>query len=140
MKVKAAILGLGLLAAASSAAAQDWAPGDHARGHGRWRPREARPDFAAPAMLAFGGGQPPGWRGGAEQDEARRAVREGRQISLGQALDAIRRRTPGRQLDAGMQPGPAGRMVYRVRWAAADGRRIDYLVDAQTGQIIGEDR
>jgi hypothetical protein len=138
MTFKAAILGLAVLAAAGSAAAQDWGPGDRGRGHGRWRAREAAE--ASPLALALGAGQPPGWRGGAEQDEARRAVREGRQISLGQALDAIRRRTPGRQLDAGMQPGPGGRMVYRVRWAAADGRRIDYLVDAQTGQIIGEDR
>jgi hypothetical protein len=128
------------LAAASSATAQDWSPGE--RGHGRWRGREAARDFpgAVALGLGVGVGQPPGWRGGAEQDEARRAVREGRQISLGQALDAIRRRTPGRQLDAGMEAGPAGRPVYRVRWAAADGRRIDYLVDAQSGQIIGEGR
>ena len=138
MKFRAAILGLSLLTAATGAAAQDWSPAEHARPPGRWRAREPAPH--AYLWLGMASGQPPGWRGGAEQDEARRAVREGRQISLGQALDAIRRRTPGRQLDAGMEPGPGGRMVYRVRWAAADGRRIDYLVDAQTGQIIGEGR
>ena len=37
----------------------------------------------------------------------------------------------GRVLDAGLE----GRN-YRVRWAAADGRRIDFIVDAETGQII----
>ena len=38
---------------------------------------------------------------------------------------------PGRVLDAGLE----GRN-YRVRWATADGRRIDFIVDAETGQII----
>jgi uncharacterized membrane protein YkoI len=40
-------------------------------------------------------------------------------------LETLRRRTPGRQLDAGLEVRE-GRTVYRVRWAAADGRRIDY--------------
>jgi uncharacterized membrane protein YkoI len=26
--------------------------------------------------------------------------------------------------------------VYRVRWATTDGRRIDYIVDAQTGVVL----
>jgi uncharacterized membrane protein YkoI len=34
-------------------------------------------------------------------------------------------------LDAGLE-GPN----YRVRWATADGRRIDFIVDARTGQIL----
>lgn len=165
MKFTAGIVGLSLLATAGTAGAQDgfagqrdrWherrhvsvgapqAPGgqgwtSEARVRGPWRARALGPDQLLPAALGLSAGPPPPWHGGDEQEEARRAVREGRQISLGQALDAIRRHTPGRQLDAGMQPGPGGRMVYKVRWATADGRRIDYLVDAQTGQIIGEDR
>jgi hypothetical protein len=80
---------------------------------------------------AFGGGD---WRN--EQNEVRQAVREGRHIPLGRAIDAVRQRSPGRELDAGLETGPGGRTVYRVRWAASDGRRIDYLVDAATGAII----
>ncbi len=75
------------------------------------------------------------WR--AQQNEVRQAVREGRHIPLGQAIAAVRRRTPGRELDAGLEPGPGGRSVYRLRWAAANGRRIDYLIDAATGAVIG---
>jgi uncharacterized membrane protein YkoI len=74
-----------------------------------------------------------GWRD--QQNEARDAVRRGRHVSLGQVLQTLRRRTPGRQLDAGLEQR-GGRTVYRVRWAADDGRRIDYLVDAETGAIV----
>ncbi len=81
---------------------------------------------------AFGGGD-----GGAEQDEVRRAVREGRNIPLGQAIEAVRRRAPGRELDAGLEAGPNGRPVYRLRWAGQDGRRQDYIVDAGTGAVLG---
>ena len=73
-----------------------------------------------------------------QQDEAREAVRRGRQVPLGRVLEMLRRRTPGRHLDVG-QEQQGDRVVYRVRWAAADGRRIDYIVDAQTGAIIRAD-
>ena len=77
-----------------------------------------------------------GW--GQQQGEARRGVAQGGMLSLRQVIPNIRRAMPGRMLDAGLEPGPDGRAVYRVRWAAAGGRRIDYIVDAQTGAIIGQ--
>jgi uncharacterized membrane protein YkoI len=73
-----------------------------------------------------------------QQDRARRGVQEGRLAPLSQILSEIRRRTPGRQLDAGLE-SDRGRPVYRVRWAATDGRRIDYIVDAESGQILWAD-
>ena len=72
-------------------------------------------------------------------DEARRGVREGRLAPLGRVIDQIRRRSPGRQLDAGLETDLEGRRVYRVRWAGADGRRSDYIVDAETGRVLGID-
>lgn len=77
-----------------------------------------------------------GWR--EQQDEARRGVQQGN-VPLAQVIETIRRATPGRQLDAGLEAGFDGRPVYRVRWAAMDGRRIDYLVDARTGAILRAD-
>jgi hypothetical protein len=79
-----------------------------------------------------------GWR--QQQDEARQGVRQGRYVPLSRVLPELRRRSPGRQLDAGLEQGWDGRPVYRVRWGAANGRRIDYIIDAQTGQVIGVDR
>jgi len=74
------------------------------------------------------------WR--PQQDEARRGVRQGRMMPLESVAPRLNRRAPGRLLDAGIENrGP--RTVYRVRWQAADGRRIDYLVDAATGAVIG---
>jgi len=75
-----------------------------------------------------------GW--GPQQDEARDRVRSGEFRPLGSVLAGIRQRQPGRQLDAGIEEGPGGRPVYRVRWAADNGRRIDYIIDARTGAVI----
>ena len=77
-----------------------------------------------------------GWR--QQQDEARDAVRRGRHVPLGRVLEQLRRRAPGKQLDVGIEQRE-GRSVYRVRWAAADGRRIDYIVDAETGAVLRAD-
>jgi uncharacterized membrane protein YkoI len=74
-----------------------------------------------------------GWR--EQQEEARRGVQQGN-LPLSQITAVVARRTPGMLLDAGLEAGPGGRPVYRVRWATTDGRRIDYLVDARTGAII----
>ncbi|HEY7899646.1 MAG TPA: PepSY domain-containing protein, partial [Caulobacteraceae bacterium] len=73
------------------------------------------------------------WR---DQEEfVRRGVREGQLAPLGQVIGAIRQLNPGRQLDAGLEyMGP--RLVYRVRWMTANGRRVDYFVDAASGAII----
>lgn len=69
-------------------------------------------------------------------DDARDGVKGGRLVPLESVIRNIARTTPGRLLDAGLEGG-GDRPVYRVRWQAADGRRIDFIVDARTGQIIG---
>ncbi|WP_269713888.1 PepSY domain-containing protein [Caulobacter sp. NIBR2454] len=69
------------------------------------------------------------WR--PRQDEARSGAREGRLVPLERVIQNIARRVPGRPLDAGLEG-----QYYRVRWAAADGRRIDFIVDATSGQIV----
>ena len=64
---------------------------------------------------------------------------QGRVIPLSGVVGQFKRRFPtGRLLDAEMGELD-GRPVYHVHWATGEGRRIDYLVDARTGQVIGED-
>jgi hypothetical protein len=75
------------------------------------------------------------WR--LQQEEARSGVRHGQFAPLGRVIDGIQRRSPGRQLDAGIEYD-GGRAIYRVRWITNHGRRIDFLVDAATGAILGE--
>ena len=98
------------------------------------------PAAAFPGMFPVQFGSPnslgAGWR--QQQDEAREAVRRGRHVPLGRVLEQLRRRTPGRQLDVGLEQR-GDRAVYRVRWAAADGRRIDYIVDAESGAVLRAD-
>ena len=95
------------------------------------------------ASLVLIAGPPPtggslGENWGPQQDQVRGLVRSGRAIPLSQATTAVARRIPGRLLDAGLEAGENGREVYRIRWAAADGRRLDLIVDAATGAILHE--
>jgi uncharacterized membrane protein YkoI len=69
------------------------------------------------------------------QDEAYDARREGRIVPLEQVIGQIRARVGGRLLDADLQDR-GGRPIYIVRWSSGDGRRIDFVVDAQTGAIL----
>ena len=73
------------------------------------------------------------WR--LQQDEVRQAVRRRQLMPLARVIAQIGARTPGRELDTGLE-NQAGRPVYRVRWITRDGRRIDYLIDAATGAIL----
>ena len=75
-----------------------------------------------------------GWR--PREEDAREGVRGGRLVPLEAVIRNIARSTPGQLLDAGLE-NRGGRPIYRVRWQTNDGRRIDYIVDAQSGQIIG---
>jgi hypothetical protein len=111
-------------------------------------PPQGQPYRGAPQAQPFRGppsGPPPGWEGDSlgagwspQQDEVRQGVRQRRFVPLGQAIQSIRRRGPGRELDAGLEQFD-GRPAYRVRWAAPDGRRIDYMVDAESGAILNAD-
>ena len=47
----------------------------------------------------------------------------------------INRQYPGHRLAAKLDQQD-GRTVYRISWSADPGRRIDFVVDAQTGAIL----
>jgi len=76
---------------------------------------------------------------GEQQREAREGRMQGRFVPLAQVLSDLGRRFPGRQLDAGLEQRGAGQTVYRVRWFGQDGRRIDIIVDARTGAVLGQE-
>jgi hypothetical protein len=73
------------------------------------------------------------WR--LQQDEVRQGVRRGRIIPLSQVIEQLNARSPGRQLDAGLEY-QGEKPIYRVRWMTRNGRRVDYLIDATTGAIL----
>jgi hypothetical protein len=93
------------------------------------------PPFVAPPRARAPNSLGADWR--LQQEEARSGVRQGQFAPLGRVIAEIGRRAPGRQLDAGIEYD-GGRAVYRVRWITLRGRRMDFLVDAASGAIIGE--
>lgn len=90
---------------------------------------------AAPAVAAqdarspFGGGR-------GEQDQARDGVRSGRQAPLSRVLQMIGARYPGRHLNTSMGDA-GGRPAYYVQWQMENGRVVVFVVEAESGQIIG---
>jgi hypothetical protein len=97
-------------------------------------PRGAKPAVApAPQQPPRPNSLGADWR--LQQDEARQGVRAHQLMPLARVIQQVRARTPGRQLDTGLEY-QGERPIYRVRWMTKDGRRIDYLVDATTGAIL----
>jgi uncharacterized membrane protein YkoI len=71
------------------------------------------------------------------QERARDAVRAGRQIPLSRVIGMIAQRTPGRQLNT-TQGDAGGRPAYFVQWQLPDGRVVIFVVDAESGAILGK--
>lgn len=86
----------------------------------------AAQDYGRPALGA----------GTGEQDQAREAVRTGRQAPLSRVLQMIGQRTPGRHLNT-TQGEAGGRTAYFIQWQMPDGRVTVFIVDAVSGQMIG---
>jgi uncharacterized membrane protein YkoI len=54
-------------------------------------------------------------------------------LSPSQVWSIIQRMTPGRQLNTSLVEG---RGIYMVRWQTDDGRRIDYVIDGNSGAVL----
>ena len=59
-----------------------------------------------------------------------------RQVPLAQVLAMLGSRYPGRALDT-RQGDAGGRRAYFVQWQLENGRVVVFVVDAETGQILG---
>jgi uncharacterized membrane protein YkoI len=79
---------------------------------------------AAPAVA--GQDQPRGGEAGAV-----------RQVPLSRVLGMLAQRHPGKQLNTTMGDA-GGRPAYLVQWQLANGRIVVFVVDAETGQELGQ--
>jgi len=69
--------------------------------------------------------------------EARNARRQGDVVPALRVISEVRRRYPGADvLDAELEGGNAPRYVIKI--LTRDGRRVDVVADARTGQILFE--
>lgn len=69
-------------------------------------------------------------------DDARDAVRGGRQRPLGELLPRVRAQVPGDLVTVVRLEDRGERMVYVLRWKTDDGRLLDLEVDAATGAVL----
>lgn len=74
--------------------------------------------------------------GRGDQDQARDGVRSGRQVPLSRVLDMLRSRFPGRHLNTSLGDA-GGRPAYYVQWQMENGRVVVFVVDAESGQVVG---
>jgi uncharacterized membrane protein YkoI len=91
---------------------------------------------AGPVAASAQEGRPVLGAGRGDQDQARHGVNSGRQVPLSRVLDMLRSRYPGRHLNTSMGE-QGGRAAYLVQWQMADGRVVVFVVDAESGQVIG---
>lgn len=61
-------------------------------------------------------------------------------VSLREVVATLAKRAPGRLLEAHFEPGASGSEILRVRWLAATGRRIDFLIEPTTGAVLDQIR
>lgn len=92
---------------------------------------------AAPAASLAQDARPSLGAGRDDQDQAREAVRSGRQIPLARVVQTIKARTPGRLLNA-TTGDQGGRPAYFVQWQQTNGRVVVFIVDAETGAVLGQ--
>ncbi|HEV2531076.1 hypothetical protein [Phenylobacterium sp.] len=93
---------------------------------------------AAPASaFAAQDGRPSLGAGRGDQDEARAAVRAGRQIPLSRVIPMIAARNKGAYLNT-TTGDQGGRPVYLVQWRLPDGRVVVFIVDAESGAMLGQ--
>ena len=88
------------------------------------------------AAAAQDSGRPVYGAGRGDQDAARDRVKAGLQAPLSRVLAAIGSRTPGRYLNT-TQGEAGGRPALFVQWQLPDGHVVIFVVDAESGQIIG---
>lgn len=97
--------------------------------------------FAVLAVSAGTAEARPAWRNSqmGESFDANRPgeiVRERQRLPLREVVRSIKSRQGGQFIDAEIVSGPRGGEAYVIKWVTDDGRRIDYLVDAETGSIL----
>ncbi len=90
----------------------------------------------APVVAEAQGSRAMFFAGRGDQDQARDGVRSGRQAPLSRVLEMLRSRYPGRHLNTSMSEA-GGRTAYFVQWQLENGRVVVFVVDAESGQIIG---
>ena len=80
-----------------------------------------------------------GWRQSFSPDQARDAVTNGDIVPLRDIFRMLKQRFGGYQLGAELFSKPGGGSEYHIDWMTRDGHKMQFIVDAQTGQITSSE-
>ena len=68
--------------------------------------------------------------------QARDSRNEGRTVALSDIFNRLKREYGGYQLSADLYDRGNGKSVYEIDWMTRDGRKMHFVVDAQSGSIL----
>ena len=74
--------------------------------------------------------------GESEHDRARRALEEGRILPLKDILVRAEADYPGQLIEAELEDGRDGRLVYELKLLGRDGRLVKLIYDAASGELL----
>lgn len=77
-----------------------------------------------------------GWGNSFSPGQARDARQNGDIVPLRDIIRRLEREHGGRYLNAELFSREGGGSEYRIDWITEDGRKVLFVVDAQTGRII----
>jgi uncharacterized membrane protein YkoI len=76
------------------------------------------------------------WMNQFSPGQARDSRNQGRTVPLSQIFSNLKRQYGGYQLSADLYERGNGKAVYEIDWMTKDGRKMHFVVDAQTGAIL----
>ncbi len=91
--------------------------------------------IAAMAILTSSPAIGQGWGQSFSPDQARDAVNKGDIVPLRDVFRMLKQRFGGYQLGAELFSKPGGGSEYHIDWMTRDGRKMQFIVDAQSGRI-----
>ena len=91
--------------------------------------------IASAAILAVTPAIGQGWGQSFSPDQARDAVNKGDIVPLRDVFRMLKQRFGGYQLGAELYSKPGGGSEYHIDWMTKDGRKMQIVVDAQSGNI-----
>ena len=91
--------------------------------------------LAAMVLLSAGPAIAQGWGDSFSPGQARDAVRDGKTVPLSKIFQMLKREYGGYQLGADLVSKQGGGAEYHIDWMTGDGRKMRFVVDAQSGSI-----
>lgn len=92
--------------------------------------------LAAGLLAAAPAAQAQGWADQFSPGQARESRSQGRTVPLSQIFSNLKQQYGGYQLSADLYNKGNGKAVYEIDWMTGDGRKMHFVVDAQSGAIL----